>query len=246
MGWLTKADFFQAHAGAWHDPAPKSYEQVEALYLGRLAMLAVILERLRRNPLAPLMVVFGSAGRGEVVPGDLDVFVDLRPGQPALRAISRDERAAARADLLAIGAYGTPFYGLLDPFLLVHPKGQWQRPVLWCRNDDSRGWIRAKGRATSWPASSGTGVRCPTSCWRRTRSQCRGNRKPGHWPASGMTWKRRGATTVAATLGAASCEACTRAILLYKTRPRGSRKPCWNHTIPGPGRHDQPAFHSDG
>jgi len=103
-----------------------------------------VLSALRKNPLAPFIRIFGSAGKvpPEKVPGDIDAFVDLSEV-----TLDPQTRKQAVNDLLAIAFKN---YGAFDPFILTKknvgkdPDG---KPIihmkLWTRDDHAQSWIVA-------------------------------------------------------------------------------------------------------
>jgi len=85
--------------------------------------LAAALEDVRRLPYADRIVVFGSMGRGDPLPGDVDLIVEVDGSVPPY-------------DLLAIARR---HYGLIDPFVRMGPRGR-----LLVRDDDAVEWKRAR------------------------------------------------------------------------------------------------------
>lgn len=92
-----------------------------------------ILSRLEKSDLADRITVFGSVARGTTSPGDLDIVVDLRP-LTSDEARRQDPRLSRFATLLGLA---WRHYGSFDPFLRFGD-------TLIVRDDDARGWIRAK------------------------------------------------------------------------------------------------------
>jgi predicted nucleotidyltransferase len=99
-----------------------------------------VIERLLRHlsgkPYADKITVFGSVARVGSAPRDLDVVLDLGPGSDPYNYM----------DLLALAR---KFYGSFDPFIRA---GR----ILYARNDEATGWIRAKqARAIQYRQVSG-------------------------------------------------------------------------------------------
>lgn len=140
MGFSTLAEFYARHARLGYDKAKADLD-----FHDGMALRQQILDRLQRHPLSPVMQVFGSAARGEIFPGDIDVVVDLTGGHPAVAALGPDGVDKALRSLLGLGRYGGPYYGLLDQFALMRP---WDgAPItLMCRNDTSQQWQVARNK----------------------------------------------------------------------------------------------------
>lgn len=106
---------------------------VIAFHPGQITMVdsnwrQIIFRKLSEHPLSRNMRVFGSAATPDADANDIDVFLDC-PG-PAGRTAGLD-------DILELARR---HYGRLDPFVL-------RDGVLWTRNDDATGWVRARNAA---------------------------------------------------------------------------------------------------
>lgn len=99
----------------------------------RNGLLNELLDELAALPFSDHLTVLGSAGSGKPFPGDLDIVLDMS----AMAAAGHEQPDVAH--LLALGRYGSRFYGLLDPFLLM-PDGR----VL-SRDAEGRRWVEAQG-----------------------------------------------------------------------------------------------------
>ena len=101
----------------------------------QLRKLDTIMDEIRRDPAAPYIRVFGSAiNEPDVIPGDIDVFLDL-DSMPRSHSMAH---AADRLLMLSVKGSYHGNYGLLDPFvltrsglLLTRSHGYTQRTVIW-------------------------------------------------------------------------------------------------------------------
>ncbi len=85
--------------------------------------LAAALEDLRRLPCAGGIIVFGSMGRGDPLPGDVDLVLDVTGSMLPY-------------EVLAVARH---HYGLVDPFVRIREPTR-----LLVRDAEAAGWIRAR------------------------------------------------------------------------------------------------------
>ena len=95
-----------------------------------------LLDKLKTLPYAADIKVFGSAARGKEMPGDFDIFIDLRG----------KGKHDAWMELLKLAQ---EYYGMLDPFIIADAGIVDGKPTfnLWARNDRANGWIPSRNRA---------------------------------------------------------------------------------------------------